>query len=104
LVIEILYENMCLIKSGKKRKIKINVGEAITSGKAAFQMYYNLWNIHEVRGHYCSGFALDQGIFKKAKWQLGSKCPSSYSTLKTSIASRILTPTGAMRASVQVGT
>ena len=56
---------MCLIKSGKKRKIKINVGEAITSGKAAFQMYYNLWNIHEVRGHYCSDFPLDQGIFKK---------------------------------------
>jgi hypothetical protein len=31
----------------------------------------------------------------KAKWQLSSKCPSSYSTLKTSIASQILTTTGA---------
>jgi hypothetical protein len=37
----------------------------------------------------------DQGTFKKAKWQLGSECPSSYSTLKPSIASQILTTTGA---------
>jgi hypothetical protein len=47
-----------------------------------------------VRDHYFSDCSLDQGIFKKVKWQLGSKCPSRYSTLKTSIASRILTPTG----------
>ena len=30
---------------------------------------------------------------KRKKWQLGSKYPSSYSTLKTSIVSRILTIT-----------
>jgi len=31
---------------------------------------------------------------QKAEWQLGSKCPSSYSTLKTSTTSRIMTPIG----------
>jgi hypothetical protein len=36
----------------------------------------------------------DQGIFKKAKWQFSSKWPSSYSILRISIASRILTTTG----------
>ena len=35
-----------------------------------------------------------KGIFKGAKWHLGSRCPSSYSILKASIASRILTTTG----------
>jgi hypothetical protein len=46
--------------------------------------------------HYFSDCSSDQGTLQKAKWQLGSKCPSSYSTLKPSIASRILTPTGAV--------
>jgi len=44
--------------------------------------------------HCFSDYSLDQGIFKRVKW-LGLKCPSSYSTLETSIASRILTHTGA---------
>jgi len=57
-------------------------------------MYCNLWNICKVTSHYFSDYSSDQGIFKGAKWQLGSKCPSSYSTLKASIALRILTPTG----------
>jgi len=35
-----------------------------------------------------------QMVIQKAKWQLGSKCPSDNSTLKTSIASPILTPIG----------
>jgi len=39
-----------------------------------------------IRGADCS---LDQGTLKKAKWQLFSKCRSSYSKLKTSIALRI---------------
>jgi len=60
-----------------------------------FSMYYNLWNIRKLTSHYFSDCSLDQGTFKKAKWQLGSKCSSSYSTLKASIASRIQTPTGA---------
>jgi hypothetical protein len=41
---------------------------------------------------YCS---LDQGIFEKAKLQLGSKCPSSFGILKTSIALYTLITTGA---------
>jgi hypothetical protein len=57
-------------------------------------MYYNLWNIRKATSHYFSDCSSDQGTFKKAKWQLGSKCPSSYSTLKASIASQILTTTG----------
>jgi hypothetical protein len=57
-------------------------------------MYCNLWNIREVRDHYFSDYSLDQGIFKKSKGQLDSKCPSSYSILKTSIASRIRSTTG----------
>jgi hypothetical protein len=43
--------------------------------------------------HYFSDCSLDQGTFRKVKWQLGSKCPSSYSILTTSIATRILTTT-----------
>jgi hypothetical protein len=38
---------------------------------------------------------VDQGTVRKAEWQLGSKCPSDNSTLKTSIPSRILTTTSA---------
>ena len=34
------------------------------------------------------------GNIQKQKWQLGYKCPSSYSTLKAGIASQILTTTG----------
>jgi hypothetical protein len=58
-------------------------------------MYHNLWNIGKAMSHYFSDCSSDQGTFKKAKWQLGSKCPSTYSTLKASIASQILTTTGA---------
>jgi len=58
-------------------------------------VYCNLWNTRKVTSHSFSDCSSDQGTFKKAKWQLGPNCPSSYSTLKTSIASRILTPTGA---------
>ena len=59
-----------------------------------FSMYYKLWNIRKLTSHYFSDCSLNHGTFKKAKWQLGSKCSSSYSTLKTSIALRIQTPTG----------
>jgi len=48
-----------------------------------------------MRGHCFSDYSLDQGTFKKAKYKLRAKCSSSYSTLKISIASRILTTTGA---------
>jgi hypothetical protein len=58
------------------------------------KLRFNVWNIRKVTSHYFSDCFPDQGTFKKANWQLGSKCSSSYSTLKTSIASRILTPTG----------
>ncbi len=44
--------------------------------------------------HCLSDCPPDQGTFKKAKWQLGSKCLSSYSTLETNVASRILATTG----------
>jgi hypothetical protein len=57
-------------------------------------MYYNLWNIRKATSGYSLYCSSDQGTFKKAKWKLGSRCPSSHSTLKTSIASRILTTTG----------
>ena len=59
-----------------------------------FSIYYNLQNIRNLTSHYFSDCSLDQGTFKKVKWQLGSKCSSSYSTLKISTASRIRTPTG----------
>ena len=59
-----------------------------------FSIYYNLQNIRNLTSHYFSDCSLDQGTFQKAKWQLGSKCSSSYSTLKISTASRIRTPTG----------
>jgi hypothetical protein len=64
-------------------------------------MYCNFWNIRKVRDHYFIDYSLDQGIFNKAKWQLSFKCSSSHSTLKTSIASRILTPTGGSKISFQ---
>ncbi|PMD24216.1 hypothetical protein NA56DRAFT_686977 [Hyaloscypha hepaticicola] len=57
-------------------------------------MYYNLWNIGKATGHYFSDCPSDQGTFKKAKWQLGSKCSSSYTTLNASIAFQILIITG----------
>jgi hypothetical protein len=57
-------------------------------------MYYNLWNIRKTMSHYFMDCSSDQGTFKKAKWQLGFKCPSSCSTLKASVASKILTTTG----------
>jgi hypothetical protein len=44
--------------------------------------------------HYFSDCSSDQETFKKANWQLGSNRPSSYSTLKASLASQILTTTG----------
>jgi len=47
-----------------------------------------------VTSHYFSDCSSDQGTFKKAKRQSGSKCSSDNSTLKTSFVSRILTPTG----------
>jgi hypothetical protein len=46
-------------------------------------MYYNFWNIGKAASHYSPDCSSDQGTFKKAKWQLGFKCPSSRSTLKT---------------------
>jgi len=58
-------------------------------------MYYNSWNIRKATSHCFLDCSSDQGTIMKAKWQLSSKCPSSYSTLKTSIASQILTTTGA---------
>jgi hypothetical protein len=64
--------------------------------QSCISMYCNLWNIRKVTSHYFSDCSSDQGTFKKAKWQLCSKCPSSYSTLKTSIASRILTSAGTL--------
>ena len=57
-------------------------------------MYYNLWNIGKATSHYFSDCPSDQGTFKKAKWQLGSKCSSSYTTLNASIAFQILIITG----------
>jgi hypothetical protein len=57
-------------------------------------MYFNLWNIHKTMSYYFQIVPSDQGTFKKAKWQSGSKCSSSYSTLKASIASPILIITG----------
>ena len=62
--------------------------------QSCVSMYCNLWNICKVTSHYFSVCSSDQGTFKNAKWQLGPKCPSDNSTLKTSIAPRILTPTG----------
>ena len=44
--------------------------------------------------NYFSDCSSDQRTIKKAKWQLGSKCPSSYGTLKASITSQILITTG----------
>jgi hypothetical protein len=40
-------------------------------------MYCNLWNIRKVTSHYFSDCFFDQRIFRKGKWLLGSKCPSS---------------------------
>ena len=57
-------------------------------------MYYNLWNIPKATSHYFSIYFSDQETFKKGSWQLGSECPSSYGTLKASIALQILTNTG----------
>ena len=59
-------------------------------------MYNNLWNIGKAMSHYFSDCSSDQGTSKKAKWHLGSECPLSYSTLKASTVSRILTTTGAL--------
>jgi len=58
-------------------------------------IYYKLWNIRKITSHDFLHCSIDQGTFKKARWQLSSKCPSSYSTLEPSIASPILTTTGA---------
>ncbi len=60
-------------------------------------MYYNLWNIRKARSHYFSDCSPGQGTFDEGRWQLAFKCPSSYSTLKASIASQILTTTGCPR-------
>jgi hypothetical protein len=57
-------------------------------------MYYNLWNIRKAASHYFLDRSSDQGTFMEATWQLSSICPSSFSTLKTSFALRILTTTG----------
>jgi len=57
-------------------------------------MYYNSWNIRKATSHCFLDCSSDQGTIIKAKWPLSSKCPSSYSTLNTSIASRILIITG----------
>ena len=65
------------------------------AAQSCVSMYCNLWNIYKVTSHYFSDCSLDQGTFKNTKWQSGSKCPSSHSTLKTIIASWILIPTGA---------
>ena len=54
-------------------------------------MYYNLWNICKVTSHCFSDCSLDQGTFKLTKWQLRSKCPSSYSTLKVSMRYKLTT-------------
>jgi len=76
--------------------------------QSCVSMYCNLWNIHKVTSHYFSDCSLDQGTFKKQTGsyplnvprvmvhgsQLASECPSNYSTLQTSSASRNLTPTG----------
>jgi hypothetical protein len=59
-------------------------------------MYYNSWNICKATSHCFLDYSSDQGTIIKAKWQLSSICPSSYSTLQTSIASRIRTTTGAV--------
>jgi hypothetical protein len=59
-------------------------------------MYYNSWNICKATSHCFLDCSSDQGTIIKAKWQLSSKCPSSYSILKTSIASRIRTTTGGL--------
>jgi hypothetical protein len=45
-----------------------------------FSMYCNLWNIRNLTSHYVLDCSLNQGTFIKAKWHLGSKCSSSYST------------------------
>jgi len=60
-------------------------------------MYDNSWNICKATSHCFLDCSSDQGTIIKAKWQLSSKCPSSYSTLNTSIASRIRTTTGGLR-------
>jgi hypothetical protein len=54
------------------------------------------WNILKATGYYFLDCSPDQGIFKKAKYQLGSECPSSNSILKASITSQILTTTGGL--------
>jgi hypothetical protein len=59
-------------------------------------MYYNSWNICKATSHCFLDCSSDQGTIIKAKWQLSSKCPSSYSILKTSIASRIRATTGGL--------
>jgi hypothetical protein len=65
-------------------------------------MYYNSWNIRKATSHCFLDCSWDHGTIIKAKWQLSSECPSSYSTLKTSIASRILTTTGGCASSISV--
>jgi len=57
-------------------------------------MYYNSWNTCKATSHCFLDCSSDQGTVIRAKWQLRSKCPSSYSILKTSIASRIRSTTG----------
>jgi hypothetical protein len=72
------------------------VGVRIRDAILDFNVLYNSWNICKATSHCFLDCSLDQGTIIKAKWQLSSKCPSSYSTLKTSIASRIRTTTGGL--------
>ena len=65
-------------------------------------MYSNSRNVCKATSQYFLDCSSGQGTIIKAKWQLSSKCPSSYSTLKTSTASRIQTPTGGWTKLVEV--
>jgi hypothetical protein len=67
--------------------------EGLKGMQSCVSMYCNLWNICNVTSHNFSDYSSDWGIFKKAKWQSGSKFLSENSIFKTSIAFRILTPT-----------
>jgi hypothetical protein len=57
-------------------------------------MYYNSRTIRKATSHYFLDCSSGQGTIIKAKWPLSSQCPSSHSTLKTSIALRIPTTAG----------
>ena len=64
--------------------------------------YYNSRNARKATSQYFLDCSSGQGTIIKVKWQLSSKCPSSYSTLKTSIASRIPTTTGALKSTTSI--